>query len=116
MQYHYLSQLPDNDPSETSEWLEAFQDIVDNNGPGRARYIVSALVGRARALKLPLPGEIQTPYINTIPTHEQAEFPGDRGMEKRIRRIIRWNAMAMVTRANSNYSGLGGHISTYASS
>ncbi len=112
----YKSQLPDLDPNETSEWVEALEDVVDENGPSRARYLLRQVLKRSRELNVGVPALIQTPYINTIPLHEEPKFPGDPIMEKRIRRIVRWNAMAMVQRANKRFPGLGGHISSYASS
>ncbi|MEE8409903.1 MAG: pyruvate dehydrogenase (acetyl-transferring), homodimeric type, partial [Myxococcota bacterium] len=110
------SQLPDSDHQETAEWISALEDIVATDGPERARFIMRDLLLRARQLNVGLPSLIQSPYINTIPPDAEPEFPGDEMMEKRIRRIIRWNAMAMVARANKSYAGLGGHLSTYASS
>lgn len=116
MSYEYLNQIPDIDPNETREWTEAVTDIVEVNGSARAQYLLGRIMAKARDLNVALPFETQTPYINTIPTSEEPEFPGDEMMEKKIRRIIRWNAMAMVARANKGSASLGGHISTYASS
>ncbi len=112
----YKSQLPDIDPGETEEWLESLESLIDVDGPQRAAYVLRAILSRARDLNVGVPPLIQTPYINTIPVEEEPEFPGDEMMEKRIRRMIRWNAMAMVQRANKRFPGIGGHISTYASS
>ena len=112
----FKSQLPDLDPGETQEWVTALEGIVAENGPERARHILRSIIARAHALNVGLPTLIQTPYINTIPPELEPPFPGDEMMEKRIRRIVRWNAMAMVNRANQRFAGLGGHISTYASS
>ncbi len=112
----FKSQLPDLDPHETEEWLESLESVVGVDGPERARYLLNAIILRARELNVGIPALIQSPYINTIPPQEEPVFPGDQAMEKRIRRIIRWNSMAMVHRANKRYDGLGGHISTYASS
>ncbi len=112
----FKSQLPDIDPQETDEWLESLQSVIEVDGPQRAGYILRAILKRARELNVGIPALIQTPYINTIPPEEEPSFPGDDVMEKRIRRIIRWNAMAMVQRANKRFPGIGGHISTYASS
>ncbi len=108
-------QLPDIDPEETREWLESLQAVVRDRGKGRARSILRILLERARALDLGVPEVVQTPYINTIAPDQEPPFPGDEAVEKRIRRIIRWNAVAMVTRANKRHDGIGGHISTYAS-
>ena len=112
----FKSQLPDVDPQETQEWLESLEALVDQDGGERARYLLREIIARARDLNVGLPALIQSPYINTIPPDREPEFPGDEAMEKRIRRIIRWNAMAMVHRANKRFDGLGGHLSTYASS
>ncbi|MBJ80152.1 MAG: pyruvate dehydrogenase (acetyl-transferring), homodimeric type [Myxococcales bacterium] len=112
----YKSQLPDIDPEETEEWLESLDEIIQSVGPTRARYILRELFQEANKRNVGLPNLIQTPYINTIPPEEEPAFPGDEMMEKRIRRIIRWNAMAMVQRGNKRFPGLGGHLSTYASS
>ena len=111
----YISQLPDSDPQESNEWIEALEDVVDFDGPLRAQYLIEELLSRARELNVGLPVLTQTPYINTIPPDEEPLFPGDEVMEKRIRRIVRWNAMAMVFRANKHFAGIGGHLATYAS-
>jgi pyruvate dehydrogenase E1 component len=109
-------QLPDIDPVETQEWIESLQSVIRDRGITRARYLIRSLLDRARTLGLGVPDLVQTPYINTIPSDREPSFPGDEAMEKRIRRIDRWNAVVMVTRANKHYDGIGGHISTYASS
>jgi pyruvate dehydrogenase E1 component len=109
-------QLPDTDPSETQEWMESLQLVVRDRGIDRARTLIRTLLQQARALNLGVPELVQTPYINTIPPEQEPPFPGDEKMEKRIRRLERWNAVVMVTRANKHYEGIGGHISTYASS
>ncbi len=108
--------LPDVDPTETQEWIDAFDAIVRNEGKARAQYIIRRILKRSRMLNVGIPELVQTPYINTISPEQEPPFPGDEKMEKRIRRIIRWNAVVMVTRANKHYDGIGGHISTYASS
>ncbi len=109
-------QLPDTDPAETQEWIESLQSVARDRGINRARSLVRVLLQRARALGLGVPELVQTPYINSISSEQESPFPGDEAMEKRIRRLERWNAVVMVTRANRNYDGIGGHISTYASS
>ena len=109
-------QLPDSDPAETQEWMDSLLSVVKDRGVHRARSLVRILMQRARALNLGVPELVQTPYINTIPPEQEPPFPGDEEMEKRIRRLERWNAVVMVTRANKHYDGIGGHISTYASS
>ena len=105
----------DVDPEETSEWLESFDELVREAGPDRAQFILSTLFDRARQLHVDLPIVGTTDYVNTIKPEDEPDFPGDEEMERRIRRIIRWNAAAMVTRANMRNPGIGGHISTYAS-
>jgi pyruvate dehydrogenase E1 component len=108
--------LPDVDPLETAEWLEALEDVVARNGEQRAGFILRKVLKRARQLKLGLPALVQTHYMNTVSPEQEPAFPGDENMEWRIRRLIRWNAAVMVTRANKTYDGIGGHLSTYASS
>jgi pyruvate dehydrogenase E1 component len=108
--------LPDIDPLETAEWIEALDDVVARNGEQRAGFILRKVLKRARQLKLGLPNLVQTHYMNTISPEQEPAFPGDEDMERRIRRLIRWNAAVMVTRANQRYDGIGGHLSTYASS
>ena len=112
----FLQQLPDTDPEETAEWLESLETLVATQGQSRARYIIGRLMERARGLQVGVPAAVSTPYINTIPPEEEPWFPGDEEMERRIRRIVRWNAAVMVTRANKHSDGIGGHLSTYASS
>jgi pyruvate dehydrogenase E1 component len=112
----YRRQLPDIEPSETREWIESLDAVVRDEGKIRAQYLLQRLLKRARVLNVGIPELVQTPYINTISPEQEPPFPGDEVMEKRIRRIIRWNAVVMVTRANKHYDGIGGHISTYASS
>jgi pyruvate dehydrogenase E1 component len=101
------------------KWLESLQDVVEhalrNQGPeGTARFL-DGLTGRLRAQNVEAPRVVSTPYVNTIPVEKQAPFPGNREMERRIKSLVRWNAMAMVVNANRAHGGLGGHISTYAS-
>src|SRR5205807_1899326 len=112
----YSHQLPDIDPSETREWVDSLDSVVDQRGKPRARFLLARLMARARELHVGVPAMVSSNYINTIPPEEEPWFPGDEYMERRIRAFIRWNAMAMVTRANRRYDGLGGHLSTYASS
>ena len=111
----FLHQLPDADAAETGEWLESLDALVATEGTVRARFVIGKLLERARRLQVPVPSLVSTPYINTIPPDEEPWFPGDEEMERRIRRIVRWNAAAMVTRANKRSDGIGGHLSTYAS-
>ena len=105
----------DLNPQETSEWLEALDQVVDEAGPDRASYLLEKLLGRAADFGISTPQKINTPYLNTIPAHEEAPYPGDRALERRIKSLIRWNAAAMVVRANKYDPNIGGHISTYAS-
>jgi pyruvate dehydrogenase E1 component len=111
----FKQQLPDIDPAETQEWLDSLDGVVAQAGPERARFIVYKLLKRARQLQVGLPPLTQTRYVNTISTEQEPNFPGDEKMEHRIRQIIRWNALAMVVRANASFEGIGGHLSTYAS-
>jgi len=112
----FTHQLTDLDPSETLEWLEALDDVVDTEGENRARYLMARLLEHARERNIGVPGSVSTPYINTIPPQAEPQFPGDSHLEKRIRRFVRWNAAAMVIRANKAADGIGGHLSTFASS
>ena len=112
----YVRQTQDLDPQETQEWLESLEYVLKSKGADRVKYLLSVLKLKARREGVDLPVEMNTPYINTIPPDKQPPYPGDREMERRIKSIVRWNAMAMVTRANTRFSGLGGHISTFASS
>jgi pyruvate dehydrogenase E1 component len=111
----FKQQLPDADPVETQEWIDALDDVVRAAGPERADFLLRKVLKRARQLRIGLPGLVQSRYINTISPEQEPPFPGDEGMELRIRRIIRWNAVAMVVRANLQSAGIGGHLSTYAS-
>ncbi len=106
----------DIDPVETKEWLESLEYVLESKGRDRAQFLLAALQYRASHEGVELPLQYNTPYINTIYQHEQPRYPGNREIERRIKSIIRWNAMAMVVRANKRFDGLGGHISTFASS
>jgi pyruvate dehydrogenase E1 component len=113
----YRPEAVDKDPEETSEWVESLEDVIERDGGrDRARYLLKRVLESARRNRV-LPVEpLTTDYVNTIPREEEPPNPGDEQLEKRIRRIIRWNAVAMVHRANLQYPGIGGHLSTYASS
>ena len=113
---HFLRQIPDIDSAETQEWVDSLDAVVAASGRERARYIVARLLERANEQQLGVPPTTSTPYINTIPPSEQPFFPGDEQVERRIRRLVRWNAAAMVIRANKVADGIGGHLSTFASS
>jgi pyruvate dehydrogenase E1 component len=106
--------LPDSDPQETAEWLEALNEVIEQS-PTRARFLMHRMLREARARNVGLASMTSTPYVNTIPPEQEPDFPGDEQLERRIRRIIRWNAALMVTRSNKHFPGIGGHISTYAS-
>src|SRR5437773_1720657 len=105
----------DLDPQETSEWLQALDQVVEEAGPDRASFLLERLAQRARNVGVELPIQHNTPYVNTIPAEEEVPYPGDRALERRIKSLTRWNAMAMVSRQNKFDHGIGGHIATYAS-
>src|SRR4051812_18374863 len=105
----------DPDRTETEEWLEAFDDVVAANGRERAMLLLKRLLERGYEQGVRLPFTANTPYVNTLPRSAQPAYPGDRAIERRIKSLLRWNAMAMVVRANKYHDGLGGHIATYAS-
>ncbi len=100
---------------EDREWIESLDYVIKKGGPDRVRRLLRQLQRRAAEFGISIPYLANTPYLNTIPRVEQPRFPGNRAIERRIKSIIRWNAMAMVVRANREESGIGGHISTYAS-
>jgi pyruvate dehydrogenase E1 component len=105
----------DVDVAETKEWLDSLEGVLQNRGQDRARFLLSELELKAIRDGVRLPFTANTPYINTIPPSRQPPFPGSREIERRIKSLARWNAMAMVVRANKHQDGIGGHISTYAS-
>src|SRR5579863_7054951 len=105
----------DLDPQETAEWVEALEEVIDSAGPDRAAYLLEQLNERARTNGAELPIHLNTPYINTLRPEDEVPYPGDRAVERRIKSLLRWNAMAMVVRQNKYDPGIGGHISTYAS-
>ena len=105
----------DIDPQETKEWIESIEDALEEHGYERTRYLLETLIEYAQTNGARLPFNTNTPFINTILTSEQPSYPGDRDIERNIKSIIRWNAMAMVTKANKETPGIGGHISTFAS-
>ncbi|MCU0896394.1 MAG: alpha-ketoglutarate dehydrogenase [Burkholderiales bacterium] len=106
---------PDAEPAETREWLDAFDALVEAEGAERASFILRKLVDRARGKRVRMPPVLNTPYRNTIGLAEQPQFPGNLEVEERIASVIRWNALAMVVRANRAHAELGGHIASYAS-
>jgi pyruvate dehydrogenase E1 component len=105
----------DLDPQETREWLDALASVLETEGPERAHYLLESLVDKARRSGSNLPYSANTAYINTIPPHAEDGLPGDQEMEHKLRSIIRWNAIALVLRANKESSELGGHIASYQS-
>jgi pyruvate dehydrogenase E1 component len=109
------AQSPDSDPVETGEWLDSLEYVLRSKGPERVKFLLSMLEKKAKREGVELPMASNTPYINTIPVAKQPVYPGNRELERRIKSIIRWNAMAMVVRSNKQFDGLGGHISTFAS-
>ncbi|HEX7220840.1 MAG TPA: alpha-ketoglutarate dehydrogenase [Burkholderiales bacterium] len=106
---------PDADPAETREWLDAFDALVQSEGRERATFLLRKLLEHARARRVPLPPVLNTPYKNSIALAHQPQFPGNLELESRISAIVRWNALAMVVRANRAHAELGGHIASYAS-
>jgi len=114
---HHLLAAPsgDLDPLETTEWREAFLSLVATEGPARARFILDNLVQLANANQVHWQPELVTPYVNSVGVEQQPAFPGDLAMEERLGSLMRWNALAMVARANAAYGELGGHIASYAS-
>ncbi len=109
------SSKDDIDPLETKEWIESLNDVIENDGPIRASYLLNKIVSEAYSAGLVLPDTRTTSYINTIPPELEVKSPGDQNIEKKIRAYIRWNAAAMVVKANKISSELGGHIGTFAS-
>ena len=105
----------DTDPEETQEWIESIEDTLEHHGFERTRFLLEELIDYAQSKGARLPFNTNTPFINTIHHSLQKEFPGERDLERKIKSLIRWNAMAMVVRANNESHGIGGHISTYAS-
>jgi pyruvate dehydrogenase E1 component len=105
----------DVDSAETREWLDALDGVLQTGGPERARFLLTELKHQAIRHGVEIPFTANTPYINTIPPDRQPPYPGSREIERRIKSLVRWNAMAMVVRANKKEPGIGGHISTYAS-
>lgn len=105
----------DTDPQETAEWQDSFTAMLAAQGPERARFLLQALAQQARTLHVGWVPEISTPYVNTLSVDQQPAFTGDLAMEERLASLMRWNALAMVARANQAYGDLGGHIASYAS-
>jgi pyruvate dehydrogenase E1 component len=112
----FASLAPDQDPEETREWLESLDAVARVHGPARAREILLSLMKRSHELHIPVPTSLNTDYINTISTEDEPEFPGDEAIERTYRAWMRWNAAMLVHRAQRPGIGVGGHISTFASS
>jgi pyruvate dehydrogenase E1 component len=110
-----MDRIPDLDPQETREWLEALEGVLQSQGPDRAHFLIEQLIDKARREGAFIPFSANTAYINTIPVARQVRIPGDQNIEHRIRSFTRWNAMAMVVRANKE-TNVGGHIASFASS
>ena len=113
---HLINQLVDTDPGETLEWQQSLDAALDAAGPVRARYLMLSLIKRAHERNVPIANLRTTDYINSIPPDKEPVFPGDEDVERRIRSYVRWNAAMLVHRAQRPGVGVGGHISTYASS
>ncbi len=109
-----MEPIPDIDPSETQEWLDALESVLEHDGTERAHYLLERLVEKARRSGAYLPYNATTAYINTIPPGKEDRSPGNHALEHRIRSYVRWNSMAMVLHANRN-SNVGGHIASFAS-
>jgi pyruvate dehydrogenase E1 component len=112
----FSHQLPDIDPGQTDEWVDSLDAVVQYQGKDRARYLLMKLMERARYQQVEFPASVSTPYVNTIPPEQEPYYPGDLELERKIRAYNRWNAAAMVVRANGKAEGIGGHLSTFASS
>ena len=110
-----MDTIQDTDPEETREWLDSLEAVIDAEGVDRAHFLLERLITTARLRGTYLPYNANTPYLNTIPADRQPHYPGDREIERRISSMIRWNALAMVVRANQHSSELGGHIASFQS-
>ena len=110
-----IERTVDLDPRETAEWMEALDQIVDEAGPDRVTFLLDKLTERARDNGVQVPIRLTTDYVNTIPVAQEVPYPGDRAIEREIKNLIRWNAMAMVSHQNKVDDGIGGHIATYSS-
>jgi len=110
-----MNPYSDPDPQETQEWIESIEDALEEHGYERTRHLLETLIDYAQSKGARLPFNTTTPFVNTILPSQQPMYPGDREIERKIKSIVRWNAMAMVTKANIETPGIGGHISTYAS-
>ncbi|MBL6969678.1 MAG: pyruvate dehydrogenase (acetyl-transferring), homodimeric type, partial [Gammaproteobacteria bacterium] len=111
-----MSEMSDKDPQETQEWLEALESVIEFEGSDRAHYLIEKMIDRARRSGANLPYSSNTAYVNTIPVAQQKRIPGDQSLEHKLRAYIRWNAMAIVVKANHRPGNVGGHIASFASS
>ena len=109
-----MDMKPDVDPQETKEWVDAIDAVLELEGPERAHYLIEQVIEQSRQRGAHVPFSANTAYINTIPVDKQPKMPGDQTIEEKIRNYARWNAMAMVVRANKD-TNVGGHIASYAS-
>ncbi|MFN3885059.1 MAG: pyruvate dehydrogenase (acetyl-transferring), homodimeric type, partial [Rhodocyclaceae bacterium] len=105
----FAARAADDDPQETREWLDALEAVIEQEGGERAHYLIEEQIALARRAGINIPYSANTDYVNTIPVERQPLAPGDYAIENRIRSYVRWNALAMVLRANRGKSNLGGH-------
>ena len=112
----YNKNILDTDPQETKDWIDSIDALIDEKGAERTQFIIEKLIDFSRKSGVKIPFSLHTEYLNTISVNSQVSYPGNRSIERRIKSLVRWNAMAMVVRANKNNNGIGGHISSYASS
>lgn len=110
-----MTDFVDQDPQETQEWLDALESVIEAGGEEKAHYIIEKLIDMARRTGINLPYSANTAYVNTIPVDQQERIPGDQAMEHKLRSYIRWNAMAMVVKANMKPGSVGGHIASFSS-
>src|SRR5262245_46982171 len=106
---------PDPDLEEPTEWMEALDDLAARSGTDRARSVLGDLLRHAGRRSIALEGIVRTPYLNTISPEQEPPYPGDEALERRLRAIVRWNAVVMVLRAEAAVPNIGGHLATYAS-
>ncbi|MFT5422220.1 MAG: pyruvate dehydrogenase E1 component, partial [Candidatus Endobugula sp.] len=111
----FMTDFVDNDPQETQEWLDSLESIIEVEGGNKAHYILEKLIDKARRSGVNLPYSANTAYVNSIPVDQQQRITGDPEMEHKLRSYIRWNAMAMVTKANLKPGAVGGHIASFSS-
>ena len=110
-----MNTMRDLDPTETGEWVDALRAVQQHRGGERSNYLINRLVDQGRRDGVYVPRSLTTAYCNTIPPEREEKSPGDRAIEHRLRSIIRWNAMAIILRANKDSSELGGHIASFQS-